>query len=76
MAGLNGRGTEADLSARMGELQMGEGGDMLIDDIDPVDEKVDVAIITPDGSIEDAEPELQADDCMVASHPYSSLRQS
>lgn len=47
----------------MGELQMGEGGDMLIDDIDPVDEKADVAIITPEDSAEDTEPELQADDC-------------
>lgn len=56
-------GVEADLSVPMDELQMGEGGDMLIDDIDPVDEKPDVAIITPDDSTEDAEPELQADDC-------------
>ncbi len=65
MAGQLGRGAEADLSAPMGELQMGEGGDMLIDDIDPVDEKPDVAIITPDDSVEDAEPELQADDCTL-----------
>lgn len=49
----------------MDELQMGEGGDMLIDDIDPIDEKPDVAIITPDDSTEDAEPEPQADDCKL-----------
>ena len=67
MAGQLGRGAEADLSVPMGELQMGEGGEMLIDDIDPVDERPDVAIITPDDSAEDAEPELQADDCMLNS---------
>ena len=71
MAGQLGRGVEADLSAHLGELQMGESGEMLIDDIDPVDEKPDVAIITPDDSAEDVEPELQADDC-ISFYPYYS----
>ena len=73
MTGQYGRGVEADLSAHLGELQMGEGGEMLIDDIDPVDEKPDVAIITPDDSAEDAEPELQADDC-ISCYLHSSDR--
>ena len=53
----------ADLKTHLGDLQMGGGGDMLIDDYDPVDEKPDVAIITPDGSSEEQEPEILADDC-------------
>ena len=59
-------GTEevADLDTRLGELQMGGGGDMLIDDYDVVDEKPDVAIITPDDSLEEQEPEIRADDCI------------
>lgn len=35
---------------------------MLIDDYDVVDEKPDVAIITPDGSPEEQEPEIRAND--------------
>lgn len=62
MAGQFGRGGEADLSAQLGELQMGENGEMLIDELDPVDEKTDVAIITPEDSAEDAEVEPLADD--------------
>ena len=60
-------GTEevADLDTRLGELQMGGGGDMLIDDYDVVDEKPDVAIITPDDSLEEQEPEIRADDCTI-----------
>ena len=54
----------ADLKAQLGELQMGGGGEMLIDDYDVVDEKPDVAIITPDESPEEPEPEVLADDCM------------
>ncbi len=50
-----------DLKAQLGDLQIGGGGDMLIDDYDPVDEKQDVAIITPDDSAEESEP--LADDC-------------
>ncbi|MCJ1460144.1 hypothetical protein MMC28_010523, partial [Mycoblastus sanguinarius] len=52
----------ADLKAQLGELQMGGGGEMLIDDYDVVDEKPDVAIITPDESPEEPEPEVLADD--------------
>lgn len=52
----------ADLDTRLGELQMGGGGDMLIDDYDVVDEKTDVAIIAPDDSPEEQEPEIRADD--------------
>lgn len=50
-----------DLKTRLGDLQIDAGGDTLIDDIDLVDEKQDVAIITPDDSMEEAEP--LADDC-------------
>lgn len=53
----------ADLDTRLGGLQMGGGGDMLIDDYDVVDEKPDVAIITPDDSPEEQEAEIRADDC-------------
>ena len=51
----------ADLKTQLGDLQIGGGGDMLIDDYDAVDEKQDVAIITPDDSAEESEP--LADDC-------------
>lgn len=51
----------ADLKTQLGDMQIGGGGDMLIDDYDVVDEKQDVAIITPDDSVE--EPEPLADDC-------------
>ena len=54
--------TVTDLNAHMGDLQMG-GGDMLIDDYDPVDEKPEVAIITPEDSAEEKEPETLASDC-------------
>ena len=36
---------------------------MLIDDYDPLDDKQDVAIITPADSPDEAEPEPTADDC-------------
>lgn len=39
------------------------GGDMLIDDYDTIDEKQDVAIITPVDSPEEPDPEPLADDC-------------
>lgn len=55
-------GAVADLKTQLGDMQIGGGGDMLIDDYDIVDEKQDVAIITPDDSVE--EPEPLADDCM------------
>ena len=53
----------ADLSAQMGELQMAEGADMLLDECDPVDEKPEVAIINPDDATEEQEAEPLADDC-------------
>ena len=56
----------ADLDTHLGELQMGGGGDMLIDDYDPVDEKPEVAIITPDDSTEEKEPDILANDCKVS----------
>lgn len=64
----------ADLDTRLGDLQMGGGGDMLIDDFDVVDEKPDVAIITPDDSPEEQEPEIRADDCISPEilHGFSS----
>ena len=54
----------ANLKTQLGHLQIGGGGDMLIDEHDPVDEKQDGAIITPDESPEEREPELLADDCI------------
>ncbi len=59
-------GSEAvtDLNAQLGEIQMGGGNDMLIDEYDPVDEKPDVAIITPDDSTKETEPEVLASDCI------------
>ena len=68
-------GTEevADLDTRLGELQMGGGGDMLIDDYDVVDEKPDVAIITPDDSLEEQEPDIRADDCILPERSQKSL---
>ena len=56
----------ADLGTRLGKLQMGGGGDMLIDEYDVVDDKHDVAIITPDDSLEEQEPEIRADDCILS----------
>ena len=56
--------TVANLKTQLGHLQIGGGGEMLIDDYDPVDEKPDVAIITPDESSEERDPEPQADDCI------------
>ena len=63
----SGDGSEAvaDLGTRLGELQMGGGGDMLIDDYDVVDEKPAVASITADDSLEEQEPEIRADDCIL-----------
>ena len=63
MGSEDGSEVVADMGTRLGGLQMGEGGDMLIDDYDVVDEKPDVAIITPDDSPEEQEAEIRADDC-------------
>ena len=61
-----------DLNTRLGNLQMGGGGDMLLDDYDPVDDKPDVAIITPDDSAEEKEIEVFANDCIVSPQKTSS----
>ena len=61
-----GKEAVADLKAQLGALQIGGGGDMLIDEYDVVDDKLDVAIITPEGSLDEPEPEPLADDCMFA----------
>lgn len=53
-----------DLNVHLGDLQMGGGNDMLIDEYDPVDGKPDVAIITPDDSMKEPEPEVLANDCI------------
>ena len=65
----------ANLDAYMGQMQI-DSGDMLIDDYDVVDEKQDVAIITPDESVDEPEPEPLADDCMsiCRTHPFYILR--
>ena len=55
----------ADLTTRLGELQMGGGGDMLIDDYDVVDEKPDAATMTQDDAPEEQGPDVRADDCML-----------
>ena len=39
---------------------------MIIDDYDQLDDKQDVAIITPTESPEEPDPEPMADDCRVA----------
>ena len=59
----DGKDVVADMDTRLGGLQIGGGGDMLIDDYDVVDEKPDVAIITPDDPPEEQEAEIRADDC-------------
>lgn len=53
-----------DLNTRLGDLQMGGGNDMLIDEYDPVDEKPDLAIIHPDDPTKETEPEVLANDCI------------
>ena len=61
-----GKEAVADLKTQLGALQIGGGGDMLIDEYDVVDEKPNVAIITPEGSLDEPEPEPLADDCESA----------
>ena len=53
----------ADLKTQLGDMQISGGGDALIDDYDMVDEKQEVAIITPEDSIEEYDP--LADDCRL-----------
>lgn len=59
-----GSGAVTDLNTHLGDLQMGGGNDMLIDEYDPVDEKPDVAIVTTDDSTKEIEPEVLANDCI------------
>ncbi|KAI4109728.1 MAG: hypothetical protein L6R37_000415 [Teloschistes peruensis] len=62
----------ADLETRLGDLQVGGGGDMLIDDYDTLGEKQDVAIITPDESIDEPINPL-ADDYEAMKERYLPL---
>lgn len=55
----------ADLKTRLGDIQMGGDGEMLIDEYDAVDDKPEVAIITPDDSAVESEPEPFANDCIL-----------
>lgn len=66
----------ADLGTRLGELQMGGGGDMLIDDYDVVDEKPDVAVMTADDPPEEQDLEIRADDCISPDLLQSSSRRA
>lgn len=59
----DGKEAVADLKSQLGALQIGGGGDMLIDEYDVVDEKQDVANITPDDSADESESVPLADDC-------------
>lgn len=63
MATDDGKEAVADLKSQLGALQIGGGGDMLIDEYDVVDEKQDVANITPDDSADESESTPLADDC-------------
>lgn len=65
-------GAVADLKTQLGEMQIGGGGDMLMDDYDVVDEKQDVAIITPDDSVEESDP--LANDCTFTLSWWGSRR--
>ena len=46
---------------------------MLVDEYDMVDEKPEVAIITPAESSEEPEPEPMADDCKILRIPLQYL---
>lgn len=70
----DGKEAVADLKSQLGALQIGGGGDMLIDDYDVVDEKQDVANITPDDSADESEAVPLADDCRF--HRGSAVRES
>ena len=53
----------ADLDSRLFGVQL-TGDAMLVDHLEELDEKQDVAIISPDGSVDESELEPLADDCM------------
>ena len=63
-------GAVADLKTQLGEMQIGGGGEMLIDNYDVVDEKQEAAIITPDDSVEEADP--LANDCTFTPSCWAS----
>ena len=56
----------ADLDAGVLGLQL-TGDAMLLDNFDDIDEKQDVAIISPDGSVDESELDPLADDCTLYS---------
>ncbi|KAL9613274.1 MAG: hypothetical protein Q9167_002183 [Letrouitia subvulpina] len=62
----------ADLKTQLGDMQIGGGGDILVDDYDPVDEKPNVAIITPDESTDEPLEPL-ADDYQAIRERYLPL---
>ncbi|KAL8810807.1 MAG: hypothetical protein Q9223_002107 [Gallowayella weberi] len=51
----------ADLQSQMGDMQIAARRDMLMDDYDPVDDKSDVAEITPDSSTGDPQDAMASD---------------
>ena len=59
----DGREAVADLKSQLGALQIGGGRDLLMDDYDIIEEKPEVATITPDDSADEPELEPRADDC-------------
>lgn len=63
----DGREAVADLKSQLGALQIGGGRDLLMDDYDIVDEKPEVAQITPDDSADEPDLEPRADDCRSSS---------
>lgn len=52
----------ADLDSRLVGMQL-TGDAMLVDHLEELDEKQDVAIISPEGSVDESELEPLADDC-------------
>ncbi len=60
----------ADLDAHFVGMQL-TGDAMLVDNFEDIDEKQDVAIISPDGSVDEPEPDLLADDCMF---PFAGMK--
>lgn len=67
MTERNGRDAGADLSARLRDLQMADTTDMVLDDVDPVDEKPDITLINPDDGLEDQDLEPLASECPLTS---------
>lgn len=70
----DGKEAVADLKSQLGALQIGGGRDMLIDDYDVVDEKPDLATITPDDSADEPEAEPMADDCKFLGRMLDLIR--